>query len=74
MTSSEARHNNPLMSLLRLIGFLPGILLQLAGMVLTLAGWSLLALGLALRLIGGFMAGMLIVTRGLFRALAAARS
>lgn len=59
------------MRIIRLIGFLPGIILQLAGMLFTLAGWSLMALGLALRLMGGLMAGMLIVTRGLFRALSA---
>ena len=62
------------MRLLRLIAFLPGILLQTVGMLFTLLGWSLMALGLVLRLVGGIMAGMLIVTRGLFRALAAARS
>ena len=62
------------MRLLRMIAFLPGIALQMVGMLLTLLGWSLMALGLALRLCGGIMAGMLIVTRGLFRALGALRS
>ena len=69
------RHkSNPILSVLRLIAFLPGIVLQIVGMLFTLVGWSLMALGLALRLAGGLMAGMLIVTRGLFRALGALRS
>ena len=73
MSTSRVRHSSAIVSVLRLIAFLPGILLQLVGMLFTLLGWSLMALGLALRLTGGLMAGMLIVTRGLFRALAALR-
>lgn len=44
------------------------------GMLLTLIGCLLMALGLTLRICGGLMSGVLIVTRGLFRALAAFRA
>ena len=50
------------------------VTLQIIGMLLTLIGCLLMALGLTLRICGGLMGGVLIVTRGLFRALAAFRA
>lgn len=58
----------------RTITFLPSAILTLAGMLLTLVGCLLMALGLTLRICGGLISGVLIVTRGLFRALAAFRA
>lgn len=58
----------------RIITFLPSAILTLVGMLLTLTGCLLMALGLTLRICGGLMSGVLIVTRGLFRALAAFRA
>ena len=52
---------------LKLIAFLPGVLLQLAGMALTFLGWTIMVLGIALRLIGAVLTGALIVTRGVIR-------
>lgn len=56
---------------LRIIVFLPGITLQLIGMVFTLVGWTLLTIGFTLRMIGAILTGFLVVTRGLYRFVAA---
>lgn len=55
----------------RAIVFLPGVTLQLIGMAFTLVGWALLTIGFTLRMIGAILTGFLIVTRGVYRFLAA---
>ena len=52
---------------LKVIAFLPGVLLQLLGMLLTCIGWTIMVLGFTLRLIGAILTGTLIVTRGVIR-------
>ena len=49
-------------------------MIRTIGTILTLIGWAIIAAGLLLRIIGTALTGSFIVTRGLVRAIQAARA
>lgn len=74
MRPNQTPRRGTLRTILHLIGFIPGLVLQILGMLFTLAGYALVTMGVTLRVLGAILSGFIIVTRGLIRGVAMLRA